>query len=385
MRVTLKLASAGRTRPPSTRLPNMRPQRMALLALACGLALSDAGSAAGQAATPALFPAASWQSVPPASQSAACNIALSKAGDYLRTLDTTALLAVRDGRALFSYGDVAVPNILFSARKSLLSMMYGKYVANGTIALDSTLAELDIDDIGGLLPVERGARLRQLLQSRSGVYHAAANGGDDHAAAPARGSQPPGSYFLYNNWDFNAAGTAFEKLTGRSLYQTFADDLAGPLQLEDFDLARQRRSGDAKQSRHLAYHFYLSTRDMARLGYLMLQQGRWRDRQLIPADWVAQMVGVDTPSADMHPPHVARRRFGYGYMWWLLEEPASSPLHGAYMAWGIHGQYILVMPARGMVVAHQRQVPVAGNWNLSWVQPRDFLRAASMLAEAPCD
>jgi CubicO group peptidase (beta-lactamase class C family) len=87
----------------------------------------------------------------------------------------------------------------------------------------------------------------------------------------------------------------------------------------------------------------------------------------------------------MHPPHVARRGFSYGYLWWLPEEPPDSPLSGSYMAWGVHGQYILVVPKRGMVIAHKRQVPVAGNWNVSWVQPRDFLRAARMLATDACD
>lgn len=141
-------------------------------------------------------------------------------------------MAVQDGRVLFSEGPVRAVSIVFSVRKSVLSMMYGKYVANGTIDLDRTLADLGIDDVGGLLPIERQARLRDLLAARSGVYHAAANGGDDAAAAPPRGSHVPGSYFLYNNWDFNAAGTAFERLTGRAIYQAFADDLATPLQLE---------------------------------------------------------------------------------------------------------------------------------------------------------
>ncbi|MFC3378953.1 serine hydrolase [Rugamonas sp. CCM 8940] len=213
----------------------MRPLRIALLGLACAVVPPGVGASTGKADTPTVFPTASWQALPSAAQTPACRTALNSARDYLRTLDTTALLAVRDGRSLFSYGDVAAPSILFSARKSLLAMMYGKYVANGSIVLERTLAELDIDDVGGLLPVERGASLGQLLESRSGVYHAAANGGDDHAAAPARGTQAPGSYFLYNNWDFNAAGTAFEQLTGQSLYKTFAEDFAAPLQLEDFD------------------------------------------------------------------------------------------------------------------------------------------------------
>jgi CubicO group peptidase (beta-lactamase class C family) len=331
------------------------------------------------------FPRERWEQVPAARLDAACRRDLEAAEARLRGLDTTALMAVQDGRVLFEYGPVERVSILFSARKSLLSMLYGRYVADGRIDLDRTLSDLGIDDLGGLLPIERRARLRDLLTSRSGVYHPAANGGDDAAAAPPRGSQVPGRYFLYNNWDFNAAGSAFERLTGQSLYRSFADDLAAPLRLQDFDLKRHRRSGDASKSEHLAYHFFLSTRDMARLGLLMLEQGRWDGRQLIPADWVERTTREFTPAAGMHPPHTARRGFGYGYLWWVLEEPPSSPLHGAYMAWGVHGQYILVIPRRRMVIAHKRQVPVDGRWDVSWVQPKDFLQVARRLATARCE
>ncbi len=342
------------------------------------------GCATATPAPPVVFPGASWSVAPEPEPGGACQRDLDATRSYLQTLDTTALMAVQDGRVLFSEGPVQTVSIVFSVRKSVLSMMYGKYVANGTVDLDRTLADLGIDDVGGLLPIERQATLRNLLAARSGVYHAAANGGDDAGAAPPRGSHVPGSYFLYNNWDFNAAGTIFERLTGRGIYRAFADELATPLQLEDFELARHARSGDARRSQHLAYPFYLSARDMARLGYLMLRHGDWRGQQLVPAGWVEQMTHQTTPAAQMHPPHTARRGFGYGYLWWLLEEPEGSPLSGAYMAWGIHGQYILVVPKREMVIAHKRQVPVAGNWKVSWVGPAAFLRAARMLAAAPC-
>ncbi|MBD9667711.1 serine hydrolase [Variovorax sp. VRV01] len=362
-----------------------RPKQEWLLCFAYVLALLLAsGCTTATPAAPVIFPEASWAAAPESEPGSTCRRELDAAGEYVRTLDTTALMSIQDGRVLFSEGPIQTVSIVFSVRKSVLSMMYGKYVANGTVDLDRTLADLGIDDAGGLLPIERHARLRDLLAARSGVYHAAANGGDDAAAAPPRGSHVPGSYFLYNNWDFNAAGTAFERLTGRDIYRAFADDLATPLQLEDFDLARHARRGDARRSQHLAYPFYLSTRDMARLGYLMLRQGNWRGRQLVPAHWVRQMTSQTTPAAQMHPPHAARRGFGYGYLWWLLEEPQDSPLSGAYMAWGVHGQYILVVPKRDMVIAHKREVPVAGHWDVSWVGPVAFLRAARMLAAAPC-
>ena len=360
-----------------------------LLASGCATPPPTATVAPAPPAAPvatAAFPGATWQAWPAPAAGSACQRELQAARDYVHTLDTTALMAVRDGRVLFSEGPVERVSIVFSVRKSLLAMLYGKYVASGAIDLDRTLADVGIDDaVGGLLPSERQARLRDLLAARSGVYHPATNGGDDAAAAPARGSQVPGSYFLYNNWDFNAAGTAFERLTGRGIYQAFADDLAAPLQLEDFAPVSHARSGDARKSEHLAYPFYLSTRDMARLGLLALNQGRWHGQPLLPPGWVAQMTAQTTPAAQMHPAHTARRGFGYGTLWWLLEkEPAGSPLYGAYMAWGVHGQYILVVPARSMVIAHKREVPVAGHWNVSWVGPTEFLRAARMLATARC-
>ena len=51
--------------------------------------------------------------------------------------------------------------------------------------------------------------------------------------APVRGSQKPGTYNLYSNWDFNALGTIFEKKTGRSIYDAFESDIARPIGMQD--------------------------------------------------------------------------------------------------------------------------------------------------------
>jgi CubicO group peptidase (beta-lactamase class C family) len=233
------------------------------------------------------------------------------------------------------------------------------------------------------LPIERTARIRDLISARSGVYHPASNSGDSSANAPPRGSVKPGTYFLYNNWDFNAAGGAFELLTKRSIYQAFADDIAKPLQLQDFKLAKQELSGDSSKSKFLAYHFTLSTRDMARIGHLMLANGRWGDKQVVPNVWVDSMLQVTTPSIEMHPPYVASQKQGYGYMWWLMEEPEASPLAGAYSAQGAYGQFILVIPKRQMVITHKFDLPDGAPFNpgLSW---KDFLVIARKMANSSC-
>ena len=157
-------------------------------------------------------------------------------------LPTTSLMVVTSGKVVYRYGFTAQVSYLASARKSILSMLYGKYVANGTINLDRTIEELGIEEDKGLLPIEKTARVRDLLISSSGVYHPAGSPGGDETTPP-RGSKQPGMYFHYNNWDFNVLGAIFEKLTGKTVFQAFGEDLAAPLQMQDYDPSRQRMMG----------------------------------------------------------------------------------------------------------------------------------------------
>ncbi len=239
-------------------------------------------------------------------------------------------------------------------------MLFGKYVQRGTIKLDRTLADLKIDDSRGLLPVEKDATVLDLLAARSGVYHPAANaassaGGDTVGEPPPRGSVKHGTYFLYNNWDFNALGTIFEQETGLNIYDAFEQDLARPIGLQDFDRAQQRKAaGPAGRSRHPAYHFYLSTRDMARVGYVMLRGGTWAGRELVPNAWVRRMVTPVTRVTDMNPDAFKKGPFGYGLLWWVWDGPsAEGAFKGAYTGMGAVGQYLAVLPALDMVVAHK--------------------------------
>ena len=355
------------------------------LAIQWGLAESAVAEDAAPASRPGGHPSTFWRADDQAGRSAECRVVLAELREKVRRQPTTVLMAVRGDQILFSEGELAKPSLVRSVRKSLLAMLYGRPVAEGRIDLDATLETLKIDDVGGLLPVERQAKLRDLLAARSGVYHPAANPGDHMASAPARGSQVPGQYFLYNNWDFNAAGDVYEQGTGSNLYDAFAREIAVPLGLEDFDRRRHRRGGDQKRSVHLSYPFYLSARDMARIGAVMLAGGRWQRREIVPADWVRTITTPVTRSADMHPPRVAARGVAYGLLWWLPEEPETSPLAGSYLAWGLFGQWILIIPKRAMVVVHKYDTAERKDGaRPKAVTLRTFLDQARTLADAPC-
>jgi CubicO group peptidase (beta-lactamase class C family) len=84
---------------------------------------------------------------------------------------TTGIVVIQGGKVLFEYGDIQELSYLASCRKSILSMLYGPFIENGTIKLNTNIEQLRLDDIGGLLPIEKKATIKDLLTARSGVYH----------------------------------------------------------------------------------------------------------------------------------------------------------------------------------------------------------------------
>ncbi|MBM3789875.1 MAG: serine hydrolase [Acidobacteria bacterium] len=305
-----------------------------------------------------VFPGKTWERIEKPEPAGYSSARLDALRAWLGSLDTTAMMVAVGGKSLFEYGDLAHLSYLASVRKSVLAILYGKYVEDGMISLGKTLREMEFSDVDGLLPQEQEATVEHLIMARSGVYHPASNAGDSTASAPPRGSQRPGTYYLYNNWDFNAAGAVFERLTGQDIYDALDKDLAGPISMEDFDRSKQRKSGDARRSQHMAYHMWLSTRDMARIGLLMLREGEWQGRQVVSRDWARRISSLVTPINEMNPPsHRALgtgTRWGYGYMWWVWDAPNSpGPFQGAYTGMGAGGQYITVLPQFDMVVAHK--------------------------------
>src|SRR5689334_13671695 len=72
----------------------------------------------------------------------------------------TGMVVIQSGKILFDYGDIKETSYLASCRKSVLSMLYGPFVANKKIDLSATMEQLHIDDVGGLLPIEKKATIR---------------------------------------------------------------------------------------------------------------------------------------------------------------------------------------------------------------------------------
>jgi CubicO group peptidase (beta-lactamase class C family) len=303
------------------------------------------------------------------------------------------MMVLAHDRLIFSYGDVSRVSKIASVRKSILSMLIGNYVASGKIDLNKTVKQLGLDDQQPFLPPEERATLQQLLTARSAIFMDART---DYLTKlqPERGTEYPGTYFYYNNWEFDAAGTAFEKLTGKNIYDALRDDLAKPLGMQDFHRELQKKI-PSPGSVHPEYAMYLSTRDMARLGLLMHHYGDWNGKQIIPPDWVRYSTSIITRWNEMEPPLLRMpgfpERWGFGAGWWVWDAPVfpggvnESPFQGAYEARGTGGQSITVIPSRDLVLIHKVDLGVNPDASISqqeWAAITNMVIAAS--CAGPC-
>ncbi|TWT94697.1 serine hydrolase [Stieleria varia] len=275
---------------------------------------------------------------------------LAEAKDYSQTIDTAAVVILQDGKLVDQWGAVAMPLNCHSIRKSLLSAMFGQHVQDGIVDLDETLGDLGIDDNEPpLTEIEKTATVRDLLMARSGVYHPALYETASMAAKrPKRGTHAPGTFWYYNNWDFNTLGTIFRQQTGRDLFDEFNSRIAEPLGMLDFRPGRDTEYVSGKDSIHRAYPFQLSARDLARFGQLMLQNGRWNGQQLVPETWVRESTQSYSD---------AGKSGGYGYMWWVAVDgehlPGVTLPAGSYSGRGYRGHYLVIIPEWNLVVCHR--------------------------------
>jgi CubicO group peptidase (beta-lactamase class C family) len=299
------------------------------------------------------FPGPQWEQPGPPEQYGWSTAGLDNARQYADSIGSSAVFIVHHGRLVCQWGQTDRRYDIHSMRKSFLSALYGLYVRSGTIRLSDTVGKLGIDDNEPrLTAVEKQATVGDLLRARSGVYHVAAYETPAmKAARPARFSHAPGTFWYYNNWDFNVLGTIFRNTLQTTIGREFQLRIAEPLQMEDFRLQDARQVLDP-ESIHPAYPFRMTARDMARFGLMFLRQGRWRDRQIIPADWVTESTRSYSAVRDAH----GQVRAGYGYMWWTeLDgqhlENVDLP-KGSFSARGSGGQYILVVPGLDLVIVH---------------------------------
>lgn len=314
-------------------------------------------SACALAAKPS-YPGQTWQTVTTPEALGWSSEKLKLAQAYSESIGSEAVMLIVDGEILAEWGDTTRKIEVRSIMKPLMNALYGIAVQEGKINIQSTLAELNIDDKApSLTPAEKGARIVDLLKARSGVYHL--SGADTPAmreGMPERGSHPPDTFWYYHNWDFCALGGIYERTTHSSLFGDFDRLIAKPLGMEDFTLTDTSTYLGSSESVFPWYSFRLSARDLARFGLLYLRQGQWQGTQIIPPQWIDDSIKPYSDASDWG-------RGGYGMLWWVTLKgrlfPKVEISGNAFAGTGYGGDYLVIIPDLDLVVVHRTYPPMS--------------------------
>jgi CubicO group peptidase (beta-lactamase class C family) len=288
---------------------------------------------------------------------------LDTAAAYVKEIGSAAVLVLHDGEVVFTFGDTTRKYMCHSIRKPFLGALYGIYVGKNLIDISTTLEELNIDDIPpSLTPAEKQATIRDLLLSRSGVYHEAAGEAQSMIdARPERGSHRPGTFFYYNNWDFNALGTIFEQTTGKRIFEAFNKDIAEQIGMVDFSPSDCTYKFERSKSKHPAYFFRMSARDMARFGLLYQNNGQWNGTQIVPEKWIRESTTiylVENPGGDP-----------YGYLWRISPQETEFGYGFYHTGLGVH--LLAVLPDQKLVFVHR--VDTDRDFDITWSEIRTLM------------
>ncbi len=287
-------------------------------------------------------PESSWMQYADPAEAGFDAVKLDSAQKEWESQPSAAFMVVSEGAVVVAWGDVERRFMCHSVRKSFMSALYGIYWDQNKIDLNKTLADLGIDDIGdGLLESEKQARILDLLKARSGIFHPAAYAG--RTDSQPRGSQGPGRYFAYNNWDFNTLVTIFEQETGDRFFESFDRYFGQPLAMNDWRVSDGYYHYELEKSKHPAYPFRMSARDAARIGLLFAREGKWGDTRILSRDWVRRSTALYSHDTET---------FGYGMLWWVAREPRFAE-YGMFAALGVGNQMIAVLPELDLVIVNR--------------------------------
>lgn len=258
------------------------------------------------------------------------------------------LLAQRDGRVLVEgyFGGAGADDLfhLRSATKSVMSLLIGIALDRGDLeSVDQTLGELLGRKVERFGSRKAALTLEQLLTMSAGLeWHELDNVDEFNRLVTARDplahylERPfvaePGERWAYSSGASHVLSVVLSEVTGVDSSEYARRHLFKPLGIERFRW-RKLADGHANGSASLE----LRARDMLKLGQLVLQGGRWEDRQVVSREWLEAATRVRFQSdGELH----------YGYQWWLLPE---GPIR-AWLALGYAGQTLVVLPEAALVV-----------------------------------
>lgn len=236
------------------------------------------------------------------------------------------------------------PHVLNSVTKSFNATAVGMAIAEGKLNLDDHVLKFFPDDAPAEISDNlKAMTVRDLLTMSCGHdSEPRAVGGapsvKQFLAVPV--VHKPGTHFQYNSMGSYTLAAIVTKVTGQSSLDYLRPRLFEPLGIENPEWASSPE-GFSMAGGGLK----VRTEDIAKLGQLYLQKGKWNGKQLIPEKWVEQATSKQVPNdQESHSKIGIDWQQGYGFQFWRWT-------HNAFRGDGAGGQLCLVIPDKDAVIA----------------------------------
>ncbi|GGQ29286.1 serine hydrolase domain-containing protein [Shewanella litoralis] len=274
---------------------------------------------------------------------------------FLARRATTALLVIKDDQITFEQYYLGTQSddkrISWSMAKSFVSILFGMQVDAGNIDINKTvgfyLPELANSGYGNV-------KVEHVLQMSSGVKWnedyldfnsdinkmgrvLAIGGSLDDMTSELVNESEPGKAFHYVSMDTHVISMILRRVSGKSLVELIQQNLWNTIgmQSDAFWLT------DSQGAEFALGGLNVTTRDYARFGRLLLNNGAFNGKQIVSAEWIK---AATTPQADYLKPQTDK--LGYGYQIWLPPQAQQ----GEFFCVGVYGQYIYVNQQHNVVI-----------------------------------
>lgn len=233
---------------------------------------------------------------------------------------------------------------LFSLSKSFTSTAIGFAVDEGKLDIDTPVINFFPEDV----PAEpseylKALHLRQLLTMDTGhetepdIFHSQS----DKGSMPQMFfNQPitlkPGTHFLYNTAGTYMLSATLQKTTGKRVLDYLTPRLFEPLDIEGAKWDQSREGVDLG-----GFGLQIKTMDIAKFGQLLLQKGKWMNKQIIPEKWLDQATSRQVSNGSWPMSDWDK---GYGFQFWMNTV-------GGFRGDGAFGQLCIVLPEYDLVIA----------------------------------
>ena len=273
---------------------------------------------------------------------------------WIKDRAVTSLLVMKDGQIRYEeYFLGTAPEdrrISWSIAKSYLSSLVGVLLAEGAVkSLDDPVTMYAPKLKGSAYD---GASIRNVLNMASGVVFdedildknsdlnrmgrvvALGSTLDDFVSSFTESYATPGEIWEYVSIDTHVISMVVRGATGRSVADLLSEKIIAPLG-QDYD---GYYVTDGVGTAFVLGGLNLTTRDYARFGQMILQDGSFDGQQVVPSDWIAASTQASAPTKP--------GKIGYGYQWWI----PKGAHEGEFMGRGIYGQYLYIDQASGVVI-----------------------------------